>query len=211
MTPTSHRPIADRREPSGGTRQRLLEVGSRLFASESVDGVSIRRITREARVGPASVHYHFSDKDTLVAEIIQSQGAIVLASIAARATSLRRQARVPSATELVETIALPYFELIDREPVRGYEWLNIVAQLAAANDGRVQRPSTQATAEVQAVLGRLYPDVDENYRLACWSMTVNSLLAALARKVIESGEAHAALRREDLVAFLAGGLEISVH
>jgi len=54
---------ADRR--IARTRLALLEAAQRLFATRSVDGVSIDDITREAEVAKGSLYNHFDSKEAL--------------------------------------------------------------------------------------------------------------------------------------------------
>lgn len=211
--------VQDRRSTGGdsaahdhqATRDRLIEVASRLFARETVEGVSIRRITREAHVGAASVHYHFSDKNSLLAAIIRRLGQTVLDEITARAEALRHRPGAPTAVEVVETIAVPYFELLEREPVRGAEWLKIVAQLAQASDERLREPSAEATQSIHGMLARAYPEVEHADRLGPWGLAVNSLLAALGRASSHQSSDSQEPTRVGLVAFLAAGMEATIR
>lgn len=52
------------------TRERLLEVGGRLFAEHGYDGVSVRDLTREAKANLGAITYHFGSKDALFGEIL---------------------------------------------------------------------------------------------------------------------------------------------
>lgn len=209
----------DRRPESGNvaagdpqaTRDRLIEVASRLFAEETVEGVSIRRITREAQVGAASVHYHFNDKDSLLAAIIKRMGKTVLGEITARADALSRRASAPTSVEVIETIAVPYFGLLQREPVRGAEWLKIVAQLTQVNDERLRVPSVEATQSIHRMLAAAYPDVEHTDRMGPWIMAVNSLLAALGRAESHQSMSNGEPTGDGLVVFLAAGMEATIR
>jgi len=58
-------------QSSAGTREKLLLAAEALFATEGVDGVSMRRINRAAGQQNASaLHYHFGSRRDLVAAII---------------------------------------------------------------------------------------------------------------------------------------------
>lgn len=190
------------------TRQKLIAVASRLFAAESVSGVSIRRVTREAGVGASAVHYHFSDKDSLLDEVIAREGGRVLAEIVQRAHRAQALDERPDPQRIVETIAVPYFELLDRSPVEGREWLSIIAQLTQVSDERVRRYSEAATAAIRSLLASAYPDTPSQLRARAWSMTVNSLLAALGRIATERPSGSPSIEeRLMLTTFLASGLE----
>ncbi len=48
------------------TKDRILEVSERLFATQGLEVTSLRQITREADVNLAAVNYHFGSKDGLI-------------------------------------------------------------------------------------------------------------------------------------------------
>jgi AcrR family transcriptional regulator len=54
-----------------GTRSRILDVAERLFGEQGLDRVSIRDITRKARVNLAAINYHFGTKEALVAAVFE--------------------------------------------------------------------------------------------------------------------------------------------
>jgi AcrR family transcriptional regulator len=47
------------------TRERLLDVGEKLFAESGFSGVSLREIAKLAKANIAAVHYHFGSKEAL--------------------------------------------------------------------------------------------------------------------------------------------------
>ena len=52
---------------------RLLDVAARLFAERGYDGVSVRDLTRAAKVNLAAVTYHFKSKQGLFAAVIDEK------------------------------------------------------------------------------------------------------------------------------------------
>src|ERR1051325_12222859 len=58
---------------SGGrnTQSRILDVAEEMFAEQGLDRVSIRDITRKARVNLASINYHFVSKEDLIAAVFE--------------------------------------------------------------------------------------------------------------------------------------------
>lgn len=56
------------------TRQRLLDTALELFAERGFEDVTVRDLSREARVNLAAINYHFGDKLGLYRELIE--GAI---------------------------------------------------------------------------------------------------------------------------------------
>ena len=57
-------------EPS--TRARIREAAEQLFAEHGFRRVTVRDISRAARVNVAAVNYHFGDKMGLYQEVVQS-------------------------------------------------------------------------------------------------------------------------------------------
>lgn len=51
---------------SVATKERILDVAERLFATNGLDRTSLREITREADVNLAAVNYHFGSKERLI-------------------------------------------------------------------------------------------------------------------------------------------------
>jgi len=51
------------------TQEKILEVASRLFAEQGLEGTSIREIAREAQVNLAAINYHFKSKENLYMQV----------------------------------------------------------------------------------------------------------------------------------------------
>ena len=55
------------------TRSRILDVAEELFSEKGFDRVSVRDITKKARVNLASINYHFGSKEDLIAAIFERE------------------------------------------------------------------------------------------------------------------------------------------
>src|SRR5437879_8173243 len=55
------------------TRSRILDVAEELFSEQGFDRVSIRDITKKARVNLAAINYHFGSKEDLIAAIFERE------------------------------------------------------------------------------------------------------------------------------------------
>ncbi len=53
------------------TRSRILDVAEQLFGEQGLDRVSIRDITKAAKVNLAAINYHFGSKDELIAAVFE--------------------------------------------------------------------------------------------------------------------------------------------
>ena len=192
------------------TPQRLIDVASRMFAETSVDAVSIRSITREAHLGPAAVHYHFKTKDALLDAIIERHGRRVIREILSRGRVLMESDAPPTARQIVECIAIPYFDLLARAPREGTEWLRIVAELARAQDERLARGAQEVTSLLRELVKRGFPAIPEEQRVTATAVAVSSLVTL-------SGQVQALTGHDDwpvppqvrrlLIDFVAGGLQ----
>lgn len=56
-------------EPAGGTKRRILDTATRLFAERGLNAVSLRDIARGAEVNNAAINYHFGSKELLTREV----------------------------------------------------------------------------------------------------------------------------------------------
>lgn len=54
------------------TKKKIMDAARILFAEHGFDGTSIRDIAKNAEVNVASINYHFSNKENLFAEILNS-------------------------------------------------------------------------------------------------------------------------------------------
>ena len=164
------------------TRAALIDAAAELFAAHGVGGVSIRSINSQACVAAASVHYHFGSKNRLLDAVLEREGLAVLAEISERADRLlARQAR-PTTRQLVETLAKPYLNVIEREPVRGIQWLKIVAQLITAGDSHMDKDLAVApvSGKVQELVRRRYPNVANADLGLDWRLGVVTLVQMLS-------------------------------
>jgi AcrR family transcriptional regulator len=53
-----------------GMRERILEMGTRLFVSQGYDGISMREIADACGISKAGLYYHFKDKEDLFLAIL---------------------------------------------------------------------------------------------------------------------------------------------
>ncbi|HMC55430.1 MAG: hypothetical protein DMD35_07150 [Gemmatimonadetes bacterium] len=60
--------------PSADARSRIVDAGVRCIAREGVSGASMAAIALEAGVSKALLHYHYHDRSTLLAEIVERIG-----------------------------------------------------------------------------------------------------------------------------------------
>jgi len=191
-----------------------MDAAADLFASQSVEGVSIRSINAHAGLAAAAVHYHFGSKERLLDAVLEREGRTVRAEIAELADSLLARRARPTTRQLVETLAMPYLNLIEREPVRGVRWLKIVAQLIGAGDPRVGDEGEVAivSAKLHDLLHRRYPVIADEDLEVDWRLAVSTLIQMLALTPTDEIEQAVAdsLHKRTVISFVIGGLDATV-
>jgi len=63
--------LNDRMKCPTNTKSRILDVAEELFGEQGLDRVSVRDITRRARVNLAAIGYHFGSKEDLIAAVFE--------------------------------------------------------------------------------------------------------------------------------------------
>ena len=196
------------------TRAALVDAAAELFAAHGVEGVSIRSINSQAGLAAASVHYHFESRDRLLDAVLERDGQAVRAEISERADRLLgRQAR-PTTRQLVDLLATPYINLIEREPVRGIQWLKIVAQLITTGDSHVENDLVVApvSGKVQELVRRRYPGVAHDDMVLDWRLGVVTLIQMLSLTPpdeVALDFADSSYKRT-VVSFVIGGIDASM-
>jgi AcrR family transcriptional regulator len=196
------------------TRAALIDAAAELFAAHGIEGVSIRSINSQAGLAPASVHYHFGSKDRLLDAVLERDGQTVRAEISELADRLlARQAR-PTTRRLVETLAKPYLNLIEREPVRGIRWLKIVAQMITVNDPHIDEDHAVAlvSGKVQELVHQRFPGGAYNDIALDWRLGVVTLIQMLSLTPADEITVRFAdsSYKQTVVNFVIGGIDASV-
>lgn len=116
--------------PSTDTRERLLQIATRLFTEHGFAGTSIRMITREAGVPVALVNYHFGSKQGLMEAVFARALANHGESRVSYLDKLEREAGdkpVPVRT-LVEAFITSALRLTRRDDIPGTVFKQLVAR-----------------------------------------------------------------------------------
>ncbi|HTK48946.1 MAG TPA: TetR/AcrR family transcriptional regulator [Gemmatimonadaceae bacterium] len=106
-------------------RVRIVDAGVRCVAREGVAGASMAAIAQEAGVSKALLHYHYHDRATLMAEVVERIGQ----------RTLRREAAALAGS--AESVGLDALWRWLEEELRLGE-LAALAELALTRDGRVR-------------------------------------------------------------------------
>jgi AcrR family transcriptional regulator len=190
-----------------------VKVAEALFAQHGVDSVSIRSVNAAAGVGAAAVHYHFGSKEKLVSAVVAERGQHVASRVSVLAAALSAQPEPPTSQQLVELIAVPYRELIERARSGGLSWLKIVAQLAVSRPELLERLHPEAQTQVLGQVRRSFAGADPERVELRWTVASRTLTQMMshADRWVRDSEARVAESFDryvgELIDFVAGGLD----
>ncbi len=96
----------------GKTRSRILDAAELLFGERGLDRVSIRDITRGARVNLAAINYHFGTKQDLIAAVFERRIVPVNKARLAALDAIEKSAgkRGPKVETILEAFIRPALE-----------------------------------------------------------------------------------------------------
>jgi AcrR family transcriptional regulator len=125
-----------RRAAAGGddTPTRILDAAERLFAERGIEAVSVRSILAAAGVNPALAHYHFGNREGLVAELLRTRIAPVAQEIGRALDEV--DARGAEAT--LEDVLRAYFTPSARCVLSRPQFGRLFAQLLYSPDQRIR-------------------------------------------------------------------------
>jgi AcrR family transcriptional regulator len=115
-------------------RSRIVDAGVRCVAREGVTGASMAAIAQEAGVSKALLHYHYHDRGTLLAEVVERIG---------RRTVAREAAALAGSSEAAGLDAL--WRWLEEELRLGE--LAALAELALTREGHVRAASRAVANE----------------------------------------------------------------
>lgn len=155
MTPQAARARTGRRPGTPGTRDTILAVARRRFASRDYDATSLRSIAAEAKVDPALLIHYFGTKDELFA--------------AATGMPAGLPALFGSLTELpvrdrVQALIANYLQLVDSDESRNA--ILALVRSAVSNDKAAAMLREFLAAELLPVIAGLTGAPDARLRAA---------------------------------------------
>lgn len=127
-------------KPPKDTRSRILDVAEELFSEQGLDRVSIRAITRKARVNLAAINYHFGGKEDLIAAVFERR---VLPVNKARLAALNDFEREPGKKSsrlegILEAFIRPALECSLNAPAGGAAFSKLFGRCLSEPSPRVE-------------------------------------------------------------------------
>jgi AcrR family transcriptional regulator len=195
------------------TREALVDAAAELFSDQGIDGVSVRSVNSHAGLAPAAVHYHFGSKDRLLDAVLMREGEPVIAAIVETADRLIARRATPTTRQLIETLALPYTQLLERSPQRGIRWLKIVSQLNLAMDGRLGVRFPESSEKMESLVERRFKTVPSEVSSRAWLIGVNTLIQMLSLTPEDEQSMPYAESpyKKAVVDFVVGGVDAAVN
>src|SRR5205823_12513440 len=103
------------------TTSRILDVAEELFGEQGLDRVSIRDITRKAKVHLSAINYHFGSKEDLIAAVFESRVVPVNDARLAALDLAEKSAgkRIPGLEAILEAFIRPALQASLKAPKGG--------------------------------------------------------------------------------------------
>jgi AcrR family transcriptional regulator len=139
------------------TRSRILDRAEELFGERGLDRVSIRDITRRAKVNLAAINYHFGSKEDLIAAVFERRVVPVNAARIAALTKVEKSAgrRSPKLEDILEAFIRPALESSLEASPGGTAFAKLFG-----------RCLSEPSPEVEALLKRQFEPLAERMRAA---------------------------------------------
>ncbi|KAA1193319.1 TetR/AcrR family transcriptional regulator [Pseudohalioglobus sediminis] len=125
---------------SAETRRRFIATAQKLFATRSIDGVSVNQLTAAAgQRNRNALQYHFGGKEGLVQAILDTH-ADAVGELRRAYTSATNLSALTPAEAAARVLVIPLQQYLDAHP-EGVYYVQILSQLAATNSNRTNPQS----------------------------------------------------------------------
>lgn len=210
-----------RAEAVGTTRERLLRVAERLFATEGIDAVSMRRICAEAgQRNKTALQYHFGSKENLVEAILADRMTAINARRQAMLDEIVAEGRGGDLRGLVAAVVVPFAEQMS-DASGGRHYVRFVARLFSRGDAVAllgdRRPWTKILHDIVAMIREHLTGIPDDVVVERLSLMAGQLVHATAAKEYELEGIGPRQRKlgienfcRDLVDYVVGGLTAPV-
>jgi len=143
-----------------GASQRILEAAARRIAAHGASALALNEVAADAGVSKALIHYHFKDKDSLLARVVD----FVVAGMIAR----ERAALAPYATQRSPLAVDALWRWLEEELQRGSirTLLELDAYPGAGVRAAARRAATRRREAATETIDRLFSILELRSRVA---------------------------------------------
>jgi AcrR family transcriptional regulator len=207
--------MTEARVATRDTQERILDAAERLFGENGFPATSLRRITSEAGVNVAAIHYHYGSKEELLRAVIDRRVGPVNEKRLKLLEELTAGSRSPSLEQVLRSFLQPALELghdLERE---GASLRRVVGRLYSEPLDLVQSIIQQEFGELLRryvqVLEAILPDCSETEVRWRMQFAVGAMLHILTGNAASMGSAVPPTAEppgvilEQMVSFLAAG------
>lgn len=200
------------------TRRHILRSAERVFADRGFRAMTLREVTRHARVNLAAVNYHFGSKQALIRAVMRRHFEPVNAArlrLLEQAVAVHHPAPAPVET-IFAALFRPVFDTALREGADGRRLSAIIGRALTEPAEFLRGIHREFFAELGtrflAELRRTFPGMPESELQYRFFLAVSTMLGALLEQIrldnLSGGRVDAAdpdLLCEQLVRFTAAG------
>lgn len=195
------------------TREHLLEVAERLFASNGIDATSMREINRAADQQNASaIHYYFGSKEALITAILDLRMSAVNVARLAALKALQEQGRASDLRSLTCAFILPLAAQLN-DGSGSNHYIRFLAQFYASQQFDIwtiaKDRHDESLSRVVTLLHAILPHLPRPLVRDRVSISLRQAIYALAdwERDTAAGRANIALDRQAFVANLVDMIE----
>lgn len=117
-------------------RDTILLAGQELFATQGIDAVSLREVTRAAgERNVTALQYHFGDRDGLVRAILSRHANVLGEQTNSLLDVVEASGRTDDVVSVIEAVALPRIDML--KTTEGCHYLQIASQVINRSTDRV--------------------------------------------------------------------------
>lgn len=207
------------RTRSGSARDRILDVGERLFMERGYEATSMRLVTEEAGVNLASVNYYFGSKEGFMQAVFGRRMEWLNAERLRLLDVMEREAggKPLRPSRIVEAFFGTLLSIGEDDSLGGAVFLKLLGRTLTepAEFMRVyfEDGYTKVIDRYRTALSRALPDLAEaeiawrfNFMLGATSCAIATMETTCVEGIDGDGDKRPEMLRKHLMPFLLGGL-----
>lgn len=192
------------------TCHRILDAAERLFADEGFYATSLRRLTQEADVNLAAVHYHFGSKQALILAVFRRRLDALNEARLEKLDAALAGSGPPDLEEVLDAFVHPALAFTHGSGDEGHLFMRILMRAFADQDDQLRNALSAEYAHLMRrfadAIGSALPGAQPADIRRQLDFVVGALTHTMAESQIKDARSIAA----DLVQFAAAGLRGSV-